>query len=217
IHLDNNVNDKAHEDNYELPQILLTDILKTIESLEILEIWHLTFSCSTKSQFVILISDGSHRCICNIDNKIDNNQDFLMQHNPILLYIESSKNYAVTNHTFNLEHVKQLQGGKLYTPVLQNINNTWSKYGYTYGLMKKVINVAINSNSYDELIELCQQFLTNKQLALNKDDQSKNIPIANPIVSARRGRPLGRVKSDVEIQESNTKKHHCLSNTDTNI
>ncbi|CAG8714822.1 13320_t:CDS:1, partial [Dentiscutata heterogama] len=151
------------------------------------------------------------------DNKIDNDQDFLMQHNPISLCIESSKDYAVTNYTFNLEHVKQLQGGELYTPVLRNINNTRSKYGYAYRLIKKIINVAINSNSYDELIGLCQQFFTNKQLALNEDDQSENIPIANPIVSARRGRPPGRAKSDVEIQESNTKKRRYLSNTDTNI
>ncbi|CAG8850703.1 12644_t:CDS:1, partial [Racocetra persica] len=128
IHSDNNVNDKAHEDDYELPQILLTDILKTIKSSEILEIWRLTFSCNMKSQFVILILDDSHRCTCNMlviygypcyhfykilrtspctqwhiglilkwwyrDNKIDNDQDFLIQHNPISLCIESSKDYA---------------------------------------------------------------------------------------------------------------------------
>ncbi|CAG8730451.1 15176_t:CDS:1, partial [Cetraspora pellucida] len=44
------------------------------------------------------------------------------------------------------------------------------------------------------------QFLTNKQLALNEDDQSENILITNFIVSARKGKPLDRVKSDVEIE-----------------
>ncbi|RIB13184.1 hypothetical protein C2G38_2041211 [Gigaspora rosea] len=76
------------------------------------------------------------------------------------------------------------------------------------------------------------QFLTNKQLP---DNQSENIPIANPIITTRRGRPPGKAKSDVEIQdsitkkrhntdknnveiqESNTKKYRYLSNTDTNI
>ncbi|CAG8848158.1 3198_t:CDS:2, partial [Gigaspora margarita] len=140
------------------------------------------------------------------DSKIDNDQDFLIQHNPISLCMESpSNNYSVTNHTFNFEHIMQLQ---------------------------EVIDIAINSNSYDELIGLYQQFLTNKQLL---DNQSENIPIANPIITARRGRPPGRAKSDVEIQDSITKKRHntdksdveiqelnakkCryLSNTDTNI
>ncbi|RIB11965.1 hypothetical protein C2G38_2042230 [Gigaspora rosea] len=141
---------------------------------------------------------------------------FLIQHNPISLCVESSNNYAVAN-AFNLEYIKQLRGGELYTPVLRNINNTWSKYGYAYGLMKKVINIAINSNSYDELIGVCQQLLTSKQLSLNEDGQSENAPIANPIISTRRGRPPGRAKSDVEIQESSTKKRRNLFNIDTNI
>ncbi|CAG8483465.1 11619_t:CDS:2, partial [Dentiscutata erythropus] len=172
----------AREDDYELIQVLLTDILKTIESSKILEIWCLTFSCSTKFQFVILISDGSHRYTCNM--LVTHSypcrhfyKDFLMQYNPISLCVESSSNdYAVAN-TFNLEHIKQLRGGELYTP----------------------------------------QFFTSKQLSLNEDNQSENAPITNPIIFARRERPPGRAKSDIEIQDLNTKKCHRLSNTDTNI
>ncbi|CAG8838814.1 33622_t:CDS:2, partial [Gigaspora margarita] len=60
IHSNDDINDGAREDDYELAQILLSDILKTIENSKIIEIWRLTLSCSAKSQFVILISDGSH-------------------------------------------------------------------------------------------------------------------------------------------------------------
>ncbi|CAG8743073.1 17098_t:CDS:2, partial [Racocetra fulgida] len=41
IHLDDNVNDGAHEDDYELAQSLLTDILETIETSDVLEIWQI--------------------------------------------------------------------------------------------------------------------------------------------------------------------------------
>ncbi|CAG8724853.1 12245_t:CDS:2 [Racocetra fulgida] len=79
-----------------------------------------------------------------------------MQHDPISLCIKSSNvnGYISTNHSFNLEYLMQLQGGELYTSALQNINNTRSKYGYAYGLIKRTIEVAINTNLYDELIGL---------------------------------------------------------------
>ncbi|CAG8842948.1 38918_t:CDS:2, partial [Gigaspora margarita] len=114
------------------------------------------------------------------DNKINNDQNFLMQYNPISLCVELSNNYAIAN-AFNLEYIKQLQKGELYILVLRNINNTRSKYGYAYRLMKKIIDVAINN------------------------DQSENAPITNPIIFVRRRKPPGRAKSNVEIQESSTK------------
>ncbi|CAG8691381.1 1098_t:CDS:2, partial [Racocetra fulgida] len=105
---------------------------------------------------------------------------------------------------------KQMQECFFYDAYKLNLSD-WNT------IEKKVIDVAINSNSYDKLIGLCQQFLTRKQLVLNKDNQSENIPITNPIVSARRRRPPDRVKSSVEVQDSNAKKHRGLSNTNTNI
>ncbi|CAG8838209.1 22382_t:CDS:2, partial [Cetraspora pellucida] len=48
------------------------------------------------------------------------------------------------------------------------------------------------------------QFLTNKQL--DENNQIANLLIANPVVSARKGRPPSRAKSTIEIQELHTKK-----------
>ncbi|CAG8835203.1 12069_t:CDS:2, partial [Gigaspora margarita] len=76
---------------------------------------------------------------------------------------QSSNDYAIAK-AFNLEYIKQLQ---------------------------EVIDVANNSNSYNELIGVY--------------GQSKNAPIANSIISVRRERPPGRAKNDVEIQKSSTK------------
>ncbi|CAG8590290.1 18497_t:CDS:2, partial [Racocetra fulgida] len=104
---------------------------------------------------------------------------------------------------------------------IQDLLNRESEYTcveeYKSQVPMKVIDVAINTNSYDKFIELCHQFLTNKELMLNKDNQSKNIPITNLVISTRKGRPPGRAKSAIEIQESNARKRRCLSNTDTNI
>ena len=49
IHVDDNVNDRAREDDYDLAQHLLSDILQTIDTSNIIEIWRLNFSCSKKT------------------------------------------------------------------------------------------------------------------------------------------------------------------------
>ena len=45
---------------------MLSDISATIMKSEIVEIWQIVISCGAKSQYVILISDGSHRYTCNL-------------------------------------------------------------------------------------------------------------------------------------------------------
>ncbi len=41
--------------------------------------------------------------------------------------------------------------------------------------------------------------------------------ITNPVISTRKGRPSGRAKSTIEIQDSHAKKRKLLSNIDNNI
>jgi hypothetical protein len=65
-HTEDNYNEGVREDHYELAKILLGDIATTITKSEIVEIWRVVISCGVKSQYVILISDGSHRCTCNL-------------------------------------------------------------------------------------------------------------------------------------------------------
>ncbi|CAG8841949.1 17737_t:CDS:2, partial [Gigaspora margarita] len=54
-------------------------------------------------------------------------------------------------------------------------------------IIRKVLNLAIDTNSYDELIEICQNFILDKQQIqeLQKDDEFN---IENPRVTARKGR-----------------------------
>ena len=63
---------------------------------------------------------------------------------------------------FNLGHITKIRGNELYTPDLQELNNNRIKYGRAHGMMKKAINLALATNSYDELIGMCQDFLASK-------------------------------------------------------
>lgn len=45
---------------------MLGDISATITKSEIVEIWRIVVSCGLKNQYVVLLSDGSHRCTCNL-------------------------------------------------------------------------------------------------------------------------------------------------------
>ena len=54
------------EDNYEAIKIHLANMISTIGSEQILEIWRLVISCGTKTHYIILLKDGSHRCTCNL-------------------------------------------------------------------------------------------------------------------------------------------------------
>ncbi|PKC54286.1 hypothetical protein RhiirA1_429920 [Rhizophagus irregularis] len=55
-------NEGMREDNYEVVKVHFTDIISKIGLDQILEIWRLIISCGTKTHYVILLVDGSHRC-----------------------------------------------------------------------------------------------------------------------------------------------------------
>ena len=62
--------------------------------------------------------------------------------------------------------------------------------------MREVIDVAIHTDSYDELIGLCQGFLTSK-----KSIESESLNDSHHIA--------------IEIHDSHMKKRRCLANIDT--
>jgi hypothetical protein len=69
------------------------------------------------------------------------------------------------------------------------------------------IDIAISTNSYDELIiGLCQGFLSSKQ-SIDSEQQIYLQNITNPVISTREGRPPSRAKSTtMEVQDSHAKK-----------
>ena len=120
-----------------------------------------------------------------------------------------------------MEHIKKIRGAELYTSSLQELNNNRIKYGRAHGMMKKAIDLALATNSYEELIGICQGFLVDKQEILDNINQVKDVSnngdvVNNPIITVRKGWPAGRVKSAVEIQDKESRRH-CLGSIDLNI
>ncbi|GBC50749.2 hypothetical protein GLOIN_2v1474313 [Rhizophagus irregularis DAOM 181602=DAOM 197198] len=251
-HTEDNYNEGVREDHYEIAKILLGDISATITKSEIVEIWRIVVSCGLKNQYVVLLSDGSHRCTCNLlithgypcrhfykilrtspnakwhvglissrwykDDKIASNS--ITQQAPISIC--SSEDNATNNITnFNLGHITKIRGSELYTPILQELNNNRIKYGRAHGMLKKAINLALATNSYEELIGMCQDFLVRKQDTLDQNRvketlDNEELDVVNSIITVRKGRPPGRVKSAVEIQDKESRRH-CLKSIDLNV
>ncbi|CAB4396762.1 unnamed protein product [Rhizophagus irregularis] len=227
-HTENNYNEGVREDHYEIAKILLGDISATITKSEIMEIWRIVVSCGLKNQYVVLLSDGSYRCTCNLlithrypcrhfykilrtspnakwhvglissrwykDDKIASNS--IIQQAPISIC--SSEDNATNNTTnFNLGHITKIRGSELYTPILQELNNNRIKYGCAHDMLKKAINLALATNSYEELIGMCQDFLVRKQDTLDQNRvketlDNEELDVVNPIITVRKGRPPER-------------------------
>jgi hypothetical protein len=68
---------------------------------------------------------------------------------------------------------------------------------------------------------MCQDILTSKKEILDSTATQvkeilNNSNVVNPIITVRKGRPTGRVKSAVEIQDKESRRH-CLRSIDLNI
>ncbi|RHZ72492.1 hypothetical protein Glove_242g174 [Diversispora epigaea] len=133
-----------------------------------------------------------------------NDINIINQHSPISLC--NIRDSEIINHenNFSLEYIKKVRGSEVFTPKLQKLNNNRVKYKHAYGMMRKVIDLALATNSYEELIGMCQDFLNNKQEILASQNLVKesisnkelNITgIANPIITVRKKRPIGRAKN----------------------
>ncbi|RIB08601.1 hypothetical protein C2G38_2270667 [Gigaspora rosea] len=236
-----------HEDNYELMKVHLANIVENIESKQIIEIWKLVLFCGTKTQYVILMTDGSHICTCNLlithgypcrhfykilhcsfqakwhigliarrwykDNVIKETPNKIWEQSSISLCTNEIQNED--NHIIEFRYLKEICESDVYTPVLQEINSTQQKYGRVQGIMRKVLDLAIYTNSYDELIGICQNFILDKQ-QIQEPQKDDELNIENPRVTARKGRRPGRAKSTVEIQDNQLKKRRYLQPVNMN-
>ncbi|CAG8817791.1 23134_t:CDS:2, partial [Gigaspora margarita] len=154
------------EDNYELMKVHLVNMVEKVGHEQIIEIWKLTLSCGTKTQYIILT--------------VDENPNEVWEQSPISLCINNIPNQDIIS---DFGYLKEIRNPDVYTLVLQKINSTRQKYGRAQGIMWK---------------------------------QNDEFNIGNLIITARRGRPPGRAKSAVEIQENPTKKRRHLQPINVN-
>ncbi|UZO22589.1 uncharacterized protein OCT59_014949 [Rhizophagus irregularis] len=180
-------NEGMREENYEVVKVHLTDIISKIGLDQILEIWQLVISCGTKTHYVILLVDGSHHSKWHIgliascwykDDIIDGNND-IWQQSPITLCINSNQEQNNDQYSvYKFDYIKQIRGAEFYNQNLREINC------------------------------ICHGFISDKQAILESGQNMEeiNFNIKNPIITTRKGRPAGRAKSCVEIQDQHTRK-----------
>ncbi|RIB00636.1 hypothetical protein C2G38_2233569 [Gigaspora rosea] len=227
--VDQDYDKEAWEDNYKASKIFLKEILLTVDQTKIVEIWRLAISGSLTSHYLILISDGSHRCTCNLlithGILVDISTRFYDVHLRLTGTLSLSLNddssgieHISNTSDLNLVYIKQLRGNEIYTPELRQINSNCIKYGRAQGIMRKMINLALDTNSYEEMIGTCQEFIFNKQQKLNhKEQDNLDLNVQNPIITTRKSRPAGRIKSSIEIQDNKLNRANILQSVDDNL
>ncbi|CAG8806746.1 19124_t:CDS:1, partial [Racocetra fulgida] len=155
------------------------------------------------------------------DNKVGFNFENTLQ-NPIITFCKDPvlENNSGSISAFDFAHIRQICGGDLYTSILQEITSNRIKYGCAYGMIRKVIDIAILTNLYEKLIGMFQNFLSTKQQTLNNEnnntDSTNYVQVHNPVVSVRKGRLPGRAKSNVEIQDKQVRRYNPLTPNNIN-
>ncbi|CAG8798016.1 6694_t:CDS:1, partial [Racocetra fulgida] len=88
----------------------------------------------------------------------------IWQQSSITLCMNSDQQQSIIEHlTYKFDYIKQIQGAEVYSSTLQEVNSTRQKYGRAQGIMKKALDMAIATNSYDEFIGICHRFILDKQ------------------------------------------------------
>lgn len=170
--------------------------------------------CSTQAKWHIgLIASRWYK-----DDIIDGNND-IWQQSPITLCINSNQEQNNDQYlVYKFDYIKQIRGAEFYNQNLREINCIRRKYGKVHGLMWKALNAAIATNSYDEFIGICHGFISDKQAILESGQNIEEIDfnIKNPIITTRKGRPAGKAKSCIEIQDQHARKWWHLQPLDDN-
>ncbi|CAG8829603.1 18319_t:CDS:2, partial [Gigaspora margarita] len=183
-HINNDNIEGTREDNYEIAKIYLSDIMSTIRQDQIEEIWRVVISCGIKNNYVILLADGSHRCTCNMIITHGN----IWQQSPITICVNSNQNQSPSNVEpliCKFDYLKQTRSTEVYNPILKDVNNKRQIYGRAQGIIRKALDIAIATSSYNELMGICHRFILDKQESqedsdTTTDDDDIEYDIKNP-------------------------------------
>ncbi|CAG8743988.1 11539_t:CDS:2, partial [Gigaspora margarita] len=176
-HINNDNIEGAQEDNYKIAKIYFADII-------------------IKNNYVILLADGSYQCTCNMiithgypcrhfykvlccstqakwhigliascwykDSCFDGSD--IWQQSPITICINSNQNQS------------------------PNVNNKRQIYGRAQGIIRKALDIAIATSSYNELMGICHRFILDKQESQEEsdtttDDDDIEYDIKNSVIS----------------------------------
>ncbi|CAB4390330.1 unnamed protein product [Rhizophagus irregularis] len=210
-HTEDNYNEGVREDHYEIAKILLGDISATITKSEIVEIWRIVVSCGLKNQYVVLLSDGSHRCTCNL----------LITHGYPCRHF-----YKILRTSPNAKWHVGLISSRWYKD--DKIASNSITQQAPISICSSEDNATNNTTNFNlghitkirgsELYTPILQELNNNRIKYGRAHglDNEKLDVVNPIITVRKERPPGRVKSAVEIQDKESRRH-CLKSIDLNV
>ena len=70
---------------------------------------------------------------------------------------------------YKFDYIKHIRGAEFYNQNLQGVNSTRRKYGMANSLMRKALDLAISTDSYDEFIGICHSFILDTQRSVGSD------------------------------------------------
>ncbi|CAB4423844.1 unnamed protein product [Rhizophagus irregularis] len=154
--LDENLDIETASDNFiediiDEPQITIKSLLSGIEISNIIKIWKIRRigGLSRKYNIVILLDDGTHLCtyLETITKAIETTTD-------------TSTLSQITLCTFQSLHC--IQGSDNNEVIRQNTNQR-NRFGIAFSTAKTAVNIALETNSDHELIQLLKDFIEAKR------------------------------------------------------
>ncbi|GBB91195.1 hypothetical protein RclHR1_18380001 [Rhizophagus clarus] len=101
----------------------------------------------------LLDNEANYIRIQEYKNEIPNYIKCYNSTSSISLCSNTSDNEIISGmNNFNLGHITKIRCAELYTLNLQELNNNHIKYRRAHGMMKKAIDLALSTNSYEEFI-----------------------------------------------------------------
>ncbi|CAG8617502.1 31588_t:CDS:2, partial [Racocetra persica] len=171
------------EDLYDKVLIELTELIDRISPNDIRELWAVSHIDQQKHHFVILFG-----------NMIQKNEKISNEH---AISIRNGQNLGTFEHEIQIDFtlIDSIRGQYVFTPKVQHHVKNHSLYGKGFGLIKKALNLAIETGGTEKLYEMHQKFIADmeQQLAepernvIQSDDKNHYRLINNP--------PMSRTKS----------------------
>ncbi|PKK58495.1 hypothetical protein RhiirC2_796203, partial [Rhizophagus irregularis] len=223
----NTIEDNFIEDVVDEPQTILKALLIDMDILKIVETWKIcrVGGLSHKDNLVVLFDDGTHLCTC---------VETITKGIPVLTAIEPPTNNTTLPHevNFTLQGLRHIQQSG-YKENVQQIVSQRNRFGVAFSTAKIAINVALETKSDNELVQLLKDFISSKKnhnggVRNNENNQDNNeiVPlqqrlideVTDPHVTKIRGAPCKkRIKSTVEISNNKRVMREITSEINNNV
>ncbi|CAG8755671.1 17599_t:CDS:2 [Gigaspora margarita] len=135
--------------------------------------------------------------------------DQVLENSPFLTAIESSMDSTIQVN-LNIQSLKNFQGSNYYTSI-QKVTSQKNRYGVAFSTAKTAINIALETKSNDELVQLLKNFISAKRNVCNDNSGKKEnnepkdgiIALQWHLIDQTSVPSKKRIKSAIEMSKKN--------------